>query len=76
MDLPPLYAASVPVFRHDLGRAQEMIARATPDQMQARIGDGFPAGQQFCTAAGLTLGKADFDGFHAYPADFRFSDPA
>jgi uncharacterized protein len=24
-------------------------------------------------AAGANLGKADFDGFHAYPADFRFS---
>ncbi|MFN4193025.1 MAG: DUF1993 family protein [Tabrizicola sp.] len=23
-------------------------------------------------AAGVQLGKADFDGFHAYPADFRF----
>ncbi|NHB75349.1 DUF1993 family protein [Rhodobacter calidifons] len=23
-------------------------------------------------AAGVPLGKADFDGFHAYPADFRF----
>lgn len=23
-------------------------------------------------AAGLPLGKADFDGFHSYPADFRF----
>jgi uncharacterized protein len=23
-------------------------------------------------AAGVTLGKADFDGFHSYPADFRF----
>ena len=23
-------------------------------------------------AAGVVLGKADFDGFHAYPADFRF----
>jgi uncharacterized protein len=23
-------------------------------------------------AAGVALGKADFDGFHAYPADFRF----
>jgi uncharacterized protein len=23
-------------------------------------------------AAGLPLGKADFDGFHIYPADFRF----
>lgn len=23
-------------------------------------------------AAGVQLGKADFDGFHSYPADFRF----
>lgn len=23
-------------------------------------------------AAGVSLGKADFDGFHAYPADFHF----
>jgi hypothetical protein len=23
-------------------------------------------------AAGVPLGKADFDGFHAYPAEFRF----
>lgn len=23
-------------------------------------------------AAGVALGKADFDGFHSYPADFRF----
>ncbi len=23
-------------------------------------------------AAGVPLGKADFDGFHSYPADFRF----
>lgn len=164
VDLPPLYAASVPVFRHYLARAQGMIARATPDQLRARIGDGFPAGQQFGTAAGfalrvacplagrevpdlpqalaprlavvratlgamrpaefveaearlirhragfadleqpageflhlyglpnfffhltmgyaalkaagLDLGKADFDGCHAYPADFRFPDPA
>jgi uncharacterized protein len=25
-------------------------------------------------AAGADLGKADFDGFHAYAAGFRFSD--
>ncbi len=23
-------------------------------------------------AAGVRLGKADFDGFHSYPDDFRF----
>lgn len=164
MDVPPLYAASVPVFRHYLARAQGMIALASPDQLRARLGDGFSAGQHFATAAGfalriacplagrevpdmpqalaprlavvratlgamrpeefrgaedrvirhtagfaeleqtageflhlfglpnfvfhltmghatlksagLALGKADFDGFHAYPADFRFPDPA
>jgi hypothetical protein len=26
-------------------------------------------------AAGVPLGKADFDGFHAYPADFGFPEP-
>ncbi|MCB6178179.1 DUF1993 domain-containing protein [Rhodobacter sp. Har01] len=25
-------------------------------------------------AVGVPLGKADFDGFHSYPADFRFED--
>lgn len=25
-------------------------------------------------AAGVPMGKADFDGFHAYPAGFRFAD--
>jgi len=25
-------------------------------------------------SAGLPLGKEDFDGWHSYPADFRFSD--
>lgn len=25
-------------------------------------------------AAGVPLGKGDFDGFHSYPADFRFDD--
>ncbi len=53
--LPPLYAASVPVFRHYLGRAQDMAERAGPDMMAAQIADAFPAVQQFATAAGFAL---------------------
>lgn len=49
-----LYAASVPVFRHYLARAQEM-AGAHPDALEARLADAFPAGQQFATAAGFAL---------------------
>lgn len=54
--LPPLYVASVPVFRHYLGRAQDMAERAGPDLLaRAQIGDAFPAVQQFTTAAGFAL---------------------
>lgn len=49
-----LYAASVPVFRHYLARAQEM-AEAHGTLLEARIADSFPAGQQFATAAGFAL---------------------
>jgi hypothetical protein len=52
---PPLYAASVPVFRHYLGRVQEIVELAGPGLLQAQIGDAFPAGQQFATAAGFAL---------------------
>lgn len=53
---PPLYLASVPVFRHYLGRAQDMAERAGPEMLAtARIADSFPAGQQFSTAAGFAL---------------------
>ncbi len=162
MNDPPLYAASVPVFRHYLGRITDLVERAGPELLQARIADAFPAGRQFAVAAGfalrvacplagretpglpqalaprlavarailgamrphefagaedrviahqageamleqpaaeflhlygmpnflfhltmgyaalraagMPLGKADFDGFHAYPADFRFPE--
>ena len=155
-----MYQASVPVFRHYLARVAEMVEKAGPEALDARIADAFPASQQFATcagfalriacplagrevpdlpqalgprlavaramlgamtsaefegaetrlirhkagfaeieqtgteflhlygmpnfffhltmgyaalrAAGVPLGKADFDGFHAYPADFRF----
>jgi hypothetical protein len=55
MTQPPLYAASVPVFRHYLGRVQEIVEIAGPEALRAQIGDAFPAGQQFATAAGFAL---------------------
>ena len=51
----PLYAASVPVFRHYLGRATEMAEAAGEAALKVRIADAFPAGQQFATAAGFAL---------------------
>ena len=54
-EFPPLYAASVPVFRHYLGRAQDMAERAGPDLLAARIGTSFAAAQHFATAAGFAL---------------------
>lgn len=47
-----LYAASVPVFQHYLAQAAGMLDRG---DLQARIGDGFPAGQQLSIAAGFSL---------------------
>ena len=52
---PPLYTASVPVFRHYLERVTVIVERAGPEVMGARIADAFPAGQQFATAAGFAL---------------------
>ena len=52
---PPLYSASVPVFRHYMGLASQMIERAGPEAMAARIDDSVAAGQQFATAAGFAL---------------------
>ncbi len=53
--VPPLYIASVPMFRHYLGQAMRMIDRAGPQAMTAQVADTFPAGQQFATAAGFAL---------------------
>jgi uncharacterized protein len=47
-----LYAASVPVFLHYLGQMRGMVGRC---DLTARIGDTFPAGQQFASAVGFTL---------------------
>ena len=52
---PPLYTASVPVFRHYLERVSAIVERAGREAMEARIADAFPAGQQFATAAGFAL---------------------
>ena len=55
MTQPPLYAATVPVFRHYLGRVQDIVERVGPEALRAQIGDAFPAGLQFATAAGFAL---------------------
>lgn len=52
---PPLYTASVPAFRHYLGRAQAMMELAGPLAQTARVADAFPASQQFGTAAGFAM---------------------
>ena len=52
---PPLYNASVPVFRHYLARVQEMVELAGPEALKARVADAFPAGRQFAAAAGFAL---------------------
>ncbi len=50
-----LYPATVPVFRHYLGRVAEIVEGVTEADLQAQIADTFPAGQQFATAAGYAL---------------------
>lgn len=52
---PALYRASVPVFRHYLGRAQEIAERAGPALLAGRIADSLTAGQHLATAAGFAL---------------------
>jgi uncharacterized protein len=58
MEIPPLYAASVPVFRHYLARAQEIARRASAEQLQGQIADSLTAGQHLATAAGFALRAA------------------
>ena len=50
-----MYHASVPVFRHYLARVAEMVEKAGPEALEARVADSFPAGQQFATAAGFAM---------------------
>ena len=54
--MPPLYAASVPVFLHYIARMQALAARASDANLQARLApDMFTGGQQMATAAGFAL---------------------
>lgn len=50
-----MYQATVPVFRHYLARVAGMVEKAGPEALSARIGDSFPAAQQFAIAAGFSL---------------------
>lgn len=52
---PPLYSATVPVFRHYLDRVARMVEVAGAQALDHRIADAFPARQQFATAAGFAL---------------------
>ncbi len=55
---PPLYTASVPVFRHYLERARELLSRIGGDDaiLLARLApDMLTCGEQFATAAGFSL---------------------
>jgi uncharacterized protein len=54
--MPPLYAASVPVFLHYITQMQALAARASEANLQARLApDMFTGGQQMATAAGFAL---------------------
>ncbi len=56
--MPPLYVACVPVFRHYLERARQLVVRVEgkPEVLSARLApDMFTAGEQFATAAGFAL---------------------
>ncbi len=54
--MPPLYAASVPVFLHYIAQMQALAARASGANLQARLApDMFTGGQQMATAAGFAL---------------------
>ena len=53
--MPPLYTASVPVFRHYLSQVAGMVEKAGAEGMGAQIGDGFTVAQHFSTAAGFAM---------------------
>ncbi|MEO1536315.1 MAG: DUF1993 domain-containing protein [Pseudomonadota bacterium] len=53
---PPLYTASVPVFRHYLGTARALLKHQTPERLSTRLApDMFTCAEQFATAAGFAL---------------------
>ena len=53
--MPPLYTASVPVFRHYLAQVAGMVERAGAEGMAAQITDSFTVAQHFSTAAGFAM---------------------
>ena len=55
--MSPLYAASVPVFRHYLARADALVAKVEDEAILAErlAPDMFTAAEQFATAAGFAL---------------------
>ena len=53
--MPPLYTASVPVFRHYLSQVAGMVEKAGAEGMGAQIADGFTVAQHFSTAAGFAM---------------------
>lgn len=53
--MPPLYSASVPVFRHYLSQVAGMVEKAGAEGMAAQISNGFTASQHFATAAGFAV---------------------
>lgn len=56
MDGAALFAATVPVLRHYLGRLDAIVAKAGEDGLAHRLaGDVFPAGVQFRTAQNFVL---------------------
>lgn len=55
---PPLYSASVPVFRHYLARVSDLVERAGMAALAAPAADGLTAGQHFAAAAGVAMAAA------------------
>lgn len=55
--MSPLYAASVPVFRHYLARADALVEKVEDEAILAErlAPDMFTAAEQFATAAGFAL---------------------
>ncbi|MCU0912727.1 MAG: DUF1993 domain-containing protein [Rhodobacteraceae bacterium] len=56
MDGAALFAATVPVLRHYLGRLDALVAAASSSALERRLADDvFPAGVQFRTAQSFAL---------------------
>ena len=53
--MPPLYTASVPVFRHYLSQVAGMVEKAGAERMGVQIADGFTVSQHFSTAAEFAM---------------------